>query len=1131
MRVVVAVAPIAISVVVVTLASQVVPRPPGLQKAVLWWASLSVLSTATVLSLDRVFRRLLPVVALFNLSLVFPDRAPSRFKSALRTGTVRQLQRAMESGEFSEYAPQEAAEQLIGLASKLSAHDRLTRGHTERVRAFSVLIGEEMGLGGRDLEMLNWSGLVHDIGKLMVPAEVLNKVGKPTDDEWAILRQHPVYADKLIEPLRPWLGKWAESATEHHERWDGKGYPRGIGGKDIGLAGRIVAVADAYDVMTSARSYKKPMPTAAARQELVDCSGTQFDPDVVRAFLTVGLGRLRLVAGPLGSLAQLPAGGASLGTGVVTGASAATSMAVAAVGGALHVAPVPDTAPAGLARVTIEAPAYEVAGFEDISQVANLTVHVSEEGRTVSLVGDVENGEATVAEDGTVSLVPDADFHGVVPVTYRLCDEQGECSDGTITFVVEPVNDPPTSKDDLASVNQGEVVTLDVLANDDDIDDDHSELQITDVEVVSTRGSNLEPESLTTNGNGIVLRVAPEAEGLLLLRYTVTDPSGETSESLVRITVVAINGPPVANDEVISVVEATPTVIDVLANDTDPDNDTLSISSIGDVTSGTATIEGSAVLFVPVGRYVGAASFTYTVVDGGGETSSASVSIDIVDDPERPNLPEDTVSLSEDTVGRFDVVGDGSEPTETLDTTSLVIDRVALNGTISVSDGKVVFTPNRDWVGTDSFDYFVCDVAGFCGTATTTISVGQVNDPPSFAAGSDLIVLASDGAHLIEDWATSIRTGPSNEKSQSVAFSLVTANPGLFSAVPAVSASGDLTFTPAVGATGQTSVTVTLSDSGGTGSGGVDTSQPAVFDITVNDVNDPPSFLAGDDITVPEDSPAQGIAEWATAITPGPADESSQTVSFTVTVSNPDLFAVTPSISATGELTFTPAADAVGTSEITVTLADSGGTATGGSDTSVSTVSTITMTAVNDPPTFGVGDPQTVAEDSGSHVSLGWATNISAGPIDEEGQQVTFSVTAATPSAFTTQPAISPTGDLTFEVAADATGTQGISITATDDGGGADTSAAVDAEISITAVNDPPVANDDAGPTFTTVEDNTFTTGDVAGNDFDVDSAVDATSVVVVSGTTDGNLTNNGDGTFDYAPDADFFGADTFTYT
>lgn len=236
-RVFATVAPILISIVTVLGLGRLWVRPSNLVPAIVWWVLLSLIATAVLWIADRWFRRLMPISALFRLSLVFPDKAPSRFHTALRSGTVRQLKRSVASGAFSRAAPQEAAEQLIALAATLNDHDRQTRGHTERVRAYSVMIGEEMGLTGDDLEFLNWSGLVHDIGKLAVPSEILNKPGKPTEEEWVTLRNHPAKADLLVEPLRPWLGMWAESATEHHERFDGAGYPKGLAGHDITLAG------------------------------------------------------------------------------------------------------------------------------------------------------------------------------------------------------------------------------------------------------------------------------------------------------------------------------------------------------------------------------------------------------------------------------------------------------------------------------------------------------------------------------------------------------------------------------------------------------------------------------------------------------------------------------------------------------------------------------------------------------------------------------------------------------------------------------------------------------------------------------------------------------------------------------
>ena len=165
-----------------------------------------------------------------------------------------------------------------------------------------------------DRDRLQWACLLHDIGKLAVPAHILSKAGRPDDEEWAILKRHPAVGGEIVDSLAPWLGEWGRAASEHHERWDGKGYPRALAGEQISLAGRIVAVADAYDVITSTRSYKKPMSAEAARRELVRCAGTQFDPTVVRAFLNVSLGRRGAHAGMLGWLSKKIYGGAEAST-------------------------------------------------------------------------------------------------------------------------------------------------------------------------------------------------------------------------------------------------------------------------------------------------------------------------------------------------------------------------------------------------------------------------------------------------------------------------------------------------------------------------------------------------------------------------------------------------------------------------------------------------------------------------------------------------------------------------------------------------------------------------------------------------------------------------------------------------
>ncbi len=250
----------------------------------------------------------------------------------------------------------EAAGQLLELVAALGVHDRITRGHAERVRAYSRMIGEELGLSGDDLEKLHWAGLLHDVGKLFVPEEILNKPGQLTSDEFEIVKQHPGWGAELCEPLRGWLGDWVDAVAQHHERWDGAGYPRGLAGDDIALSARIVSVADVFDVMTSARSYQQPVSVTRAREELVRCSGTQFDARMVRAFLSISLGRLRLAMGPLASLAHLPSRLHIPAAGLGTAATGLVTAGALLFGGVLEPsdAPVdPATATANLAIQTV----------------------------------------------------------------------------------------------------------------------------------------------------------------------------------------------------------------------------------------------------------------------------------------------------------------------------------------------------------------------------------------------------------------------------------------------------------------------------------------------------------------------------------------------------------------------------------------------------------------------------------------------------------------------------------------------------------------------------------------------------------------------------------------------------------
>ena len=304
---------------------------PGLGFETLLWIvqalAVSMLASAAV---DRAARKLLPLATLFQLSLVFPDRAPSRFKVALRTGTIRSLQARAADVRNEPVANRDRrgrqSDQAVELLAALAHHDRLTRGHSERVRAYSDLIAQEMGYSQHDRDLLAWGALLHDVGKLRIPNDILRKPSRLSTTETAIVQHHATAGQEILSELQEWLGPWMLAAAEHHERWDGSGYPLSLAGTDISMAGRIVAVADAFDVMTSTRSYKRPLARRHARRELLAGAGQQFDPAVVRAFLSVSVGPRWRAIGPLAPLLELIRSSSWIGT-----ASAATMTSVATV--------------------------------------------------------------------------------------------------------------------------------------------------------------------------------------------------------------------------------------------------------------------------------------------------------------------------------------------------------------------------------------------------------------------------------------------------------------------------------------------------------------------------------------------------------------------------------------------------------------------------------------------------------------------------------------------------------------------------------------------------------------------------------------------------------------------------------
>jgi hypothetical protein len=644
-----------------------------------------------------------------------------------------------------------------------------------------------------------------------------------------------------------------------------------------------------------------------------------------------------------------------------------------------------------------------------------------------------------------------------------------------------------------------------------------------------------------------------------------------------------INVAPVANNDAANTNEDNSVAINVRGNDTDANGDTLTLAIVTPPPAAEGSVivnPNQTVTFTPAANFNGSTSFTYRANDGVANSNTATVSVTVTAVNDAPSFTKGADQTVNEDAGAQSVSnwataiskGPADENGQTVSFEITANTNATLFSTQpAVSPtGTLTYTPAADAFGTANVTLRIKDNGGTANggvdasaTQTFVITVRSVNDVPSFTKGANQTVAENSGAQTVANWATAISAGPANESGQLLTFLVVgNTNPGLFSAGPAVSATGTLTYTPAANTSGISTITLRLKDDGGTANGGQDTSAPQSFtitvtasnaapvavddgpysvdedgtltvlaaqgvlandtdadsdpltavlvtgpaagatasftlnadgsftfkpaadffgsasftyrandgtvnsatvataSITVNPVNDAPSFTKGSNQSVLEDAGAQSVPNWATAISAGPANESGQTASFEITNNtNSALFSTQPAVSPSGTLTYTPADDAFGSATITLRIKDNGGTANGGVDASATQTFQIDVTGVNDAPSFTKGPDQTVNEDAGAQ-SVAWATAISAGP-NESGQTVSFEITDNDNSAlFSVQPAVSPSGTLTYTPAANAFGNATIKLRIKDDGGtangGVDASAEQSFKITVRPVNDPP---------------------------------------------------------------------------
>lgn len=174
---------------------------------------------------------------------------------------------------------------VLALVAIAAAHDQGTDEHARRMMRSADATARELACTDEEVNMLQLAALFHDIGKIGVPNTILHKLGPLNEEEWGIMRLHPQIGAQILVQIGGIFRTLAPIVVAHHERWDGKGYPFNLAGEQIPLASRILTVVDSYDAMTSRRPYHEPMSREQAEQELLRCSGSQFDPRIVEAFL------------------------------------------------------------------------------------------------------------------------------------------------------------------------------------------------------------------------------------------------------------------------------------------------------------------------------------------------------------------------------------------------------------------------------------------------------------------------------------------------------------------------------------------------------------------------------------------------------------------------------------------------------------------------------------------------------------------------------------------------------------------------------------------------------------------------------------------------------------------------------
>ncbi|WP_159066163.1 tandem-95 repeat protein [Vibrio harveyi] len=542
---------------------------------------------------------------------------------------------------------------------------------------------------------------------------------------------------------------------------------------------------------------------------------------------------------------------------------------------------------------------------------------------------DPENDTLTItaasvpAEQGTVAIVdgklvftPAENFNGDATISYTISDGQ-LTDDATVAVTVNPVNDAPVAVNDAVSTDEDTAVTIDVLANDSDPENDT--LTITAASVPAEQGT------VAIVDGKLVFTPAENFNGDATISYTISD--GQlTDDATVAVTVNPVNDAPVAVDDTVTTDEDTAVTIDVLANDSDPENDQLTITNASvPAEQGTVAIVDGKLVFTPAENFNGDATISYTISDG-QLTDDATVAVTVNPVNDAPVAVDDTVTTDEDTAVTIDVLANDSDPeNDQLTITNASVP--AEQGTVTIVDGKLVFTPAENFNGDATISYTISD-GQLTDDATVAVTVNPVNDAP--VAVDDTVATDEDTAVTIDVLAND--SDPENDTLTITAAS-VPAEQGTVAIVD-----GKLVFTPAENFNGDATISYTISDG--------QLTDDATVAVTVNPVNDAP-VAVNDTVATDED----------TTVTIDVLANDSDPENDQLTITNASVPAEQGTVAIVdGKLVFTPAENFNGDATISYTISD-------GQLTNDATVA-VTVNPVNDAPTIDVTAVDSVTEDA-----------------------------------------------------------------------------------------------------------------------------------------------------------------------